>query len=591
MDDPSVSPKVQLELEALGASSALESAPREPDPAHVFQAILDGIPAPIFYKDAEGVYRGCNRAFVEYLGRSREEIIGMTVYDVAPRALAETYDAADRALLASRGVQVYESAVRYADGSIRDVVFHKGVYLNEDGEVGGQVGTILDVTARKRAEKAQRESEARLEYQALFDGLTGLPNRVLFERRLQEALASASADAGFALLFIDLDRFKSVNDTLGHGAGDALLQQVTARLAEHMRAGDTLARMGGDEFTCILGGVRDVEAAARVAERVLDACRAPFDIDGHEIFIGASVGVSLWPLHGEDASVLLRGADSAMYRAKTSGKDRYRVYSSDMASAAAEALTLEAALHRALERDELVLHYQPKLDAVTHRLIGFEALVRWNHPRRGLLQPGVFIPVAEKSGLIVRLGAWVLRRACEQTAAWRRAGLAPPPMAINVSARQFDDGAFIDHVAGILRELDLPADHLEIELTEGVIMRNVAESSHQLARLRVLGVRIAVDDFGTGYSSLSYLQRLPIDLLKIDRSFVKDMDARPSTLPLVHAIIELAHSLGLQVIAEGVETQEQLESLQRLTCDQIQGFLLGVPVTAEEAAARWLTAG
>ncbi len=237
--------------------------PAEPDPAHVFQAILDGIPAPIFYKDAEGVYRGCNRAFVEYLGRSREEIIGRTVYDVAPQALAETYDAADRALLASRGVQIYESAVRYADGSIRDVIFHKGVFLDERGEVGGQVGTILDITACKRAEKAQRESEERLAYQSLFDALTGLPNRVLFERRLKEALASASSDSGFALLFIDLDRFKSVNDTLGHGAGDALLQQVASRLAEHMRVGDTLARMGGDEFTCILGEVRDVEAAAR----------------------------------------------------------------------------------------------------------------------------------------------------------------------------------------------------------------------------------------------------------------------------------------------------------------------------------------
>ncbi len=286
--------------------------------------------------------------------------------------------------------------------------------------------------------------------------------------------------------------------------------------------------------------------------------------------------------------MLLRGADSAMYRAKTTGKDRYRVYSSDMASAAADALKIEAALHRALERDELVLHYQPKLDARTNRLRGFEALVRWRHPQRGLISPGVFLPVAEKSGLIVRLGAWVLRRACAQMVAWRRAGHAPPSMAINVSARQFDDGGFLAHVSGILRSLDLPAAHLEIELTEGAIMRNVAESSQQLARLRSLGVRIAVDDFGTGYSSLSYLQRLPIDLLKIDRSFVKDMDARPSTLPLVHAIIELAHSLGLQVIAEGVETAEQLDALQRLACDQVQGFFLGEPVSAEEAAARWL---
>ncbi|MFS8070966.1 MAG: putative bifunctional diguanylate cyclase/phosphodiesterase, partial [Byssovorax sp.] len=434
----------------------------------------------------------------------------------------------------------------------------------------------------------RRLAEERLEYQALFDALTGLPNRVLFERRLEEALSAASSEEGVALLFIDLDRFKAVNDTLGHGAGDALLRQVSARLAECMRVGDTLARIGGDEFTCVLREIRDVEAAATVAERVLDACRAPFDIDGNEIYIGASVGVSLWPLHGEDADMLLRGADSAMYRAKTTGKDRYRVYSSDMASAAADALKIEAALHRALERDELVLHYQPKLDARTNRLRGFEALVRRRHPQRGLISPGVFIPVAEKSGLIVRLGAWVLRRACEQMVAWRRAGHAPPSMAINVSARQFDDGGFLSHVSGILSELDLPAAHLEIELTEGAIMRNVAESSQQLARLRALGVRIAVDDFGTGYSSLSYLQRLPIDLLKIDRSFVKDMDARPSTLPLVHAIIELAHNLGLQVIAEGVETAEQLDALQRLACDQVQGFFLGEPVSAEEAAARWL---
>ncbi len=538
--------------------------------------ILDAVPIPIFFKDAAGVYRGCNRAFEEYIGRPRSEIVGRTVHELAPSDLAEVYHAADLALLREHGVQTYESQVRYADGSRRDVLFNKATFPGPAGEVAGLVGTILDVTDRKAA-------EARLQHQAFHDALTGLPNRALFMDRLGLALAAARrGPARVALVYLDLDRFKMVNDTLGHHAGDRLLQEVGRRLAAAVRDSDTMARMGGDEFCAIVPDVVDGAEAAAVAHRLAAALRPVVELQGHDLHVTASVGVALHPTDGEDPHTLLRCADAAMYQAKESGPNAVRLFSPGQRDD--RRLDFESKLHGAVERGELTLHYQPQTHLATSRLVGFEALLRWNHPTLGQVMPDRIIPVAEESGLVLPIGAWVLREACRQAAAWQRGG-RNLRVAVNVSARQLERGDFPDLVRETLRETGLEPALLEVELTESVAMRE--ESIARMASLRDTGVRIAIDDFGTGYSSLSCLRRMPVEALKIDRSFVREVE---DGSPLLEPIIRLAHGLGLRVVAEGVETHRQLRRLHELGCDLAQGYALGGPMPASLVEAR-LAAG
>jgi diguanylate cyclase (GGDEF)-like protein len=430
----------------------------------------------------------------------------------------------------------------------------------------------------------QRQLTDQLAHQAHHDALTGLPNRLLFQERLRQAIVHARrSETMVALLYIDLDRFKLINDTLGHASGDTLLQQVARRLRLSLREVDTLARISGDEFTVIATGLKNPQHAGLVAETALKALRDPFKSEDQELFVSASVGISIYPRDAVDAETLQRNADNAMYRAKSRGKNRFEYFVPEMSTSMSQRLEVETYLRRALERGEFCLHYQPQFDLQTGKLVGQEALLRWHHPKLGSISPDEFIPIAEENGLIVPIGTWVLQEACRQTSSWRRSGYPLKGVSVNVSALQFSRPDFVDTVDEVLDSTGLAPRFLELELTERLVIRDVRESAEKMAKLRSLGVQISVDDFGAGYSSLSYLQRLPIDILKLDRSFVEDFDDSGGNPSLVRGIVSLAHGLGIRVTAEGVETEEQLELVHHSGCDKVQGYLLGKPSPAGSA--------
>ena len=425
-------------------------------------------------------------------------------------------------------------------------------------------------------------NRARIERRAQHDELTGLPNRSLFLDRLSRAVAHARRNnTTVGVLFIDLDRFKTVNDTYGHHAGDQLLLAVAARMQGSLREEDTVARLGGDEFAVLLAHVKDFDGIVTVAEKLMSVFAAPFDLANEPTLMTPSIGVAVYPQDGEEPHELVASADTAMYRAKERGRNTYEIFSPSLRTIAHDRVALEAALASALERDELVLHYQPKVDFATGRIVGAEALVRWNHPELGLLFPGDFIPVAEQSGLVVALGAAVLRNACAQNKEWQRAGLPVVPVSVNVSARQFRAG-IVDTAASALRLTGLDARWLELELTESAAVESLEITTGAIEDLRNMGIYCALDDFGTGYCSLKYLSELPITTLKIDKSFVQAVSARDASI--VSAIISLGHGLGLKIVAEGVETAEQFECLARQGCDEVQGYLFSKPVPAEDFA-------
>jgi diguanylate cyclase (GGDEF)-like protein/PAS domain S-box-containing protein len=431
----------------------------------------------------------------------------------------------------------------------------------------------------------QRQLSDQLAYQAHHDALTGLSNRLLFQERLRQEIAQARrAGTMLALLYVDLDRFKLINDTLGHASGDEILRQVAWRLKSCLRDGDTLARISGDEFTVTAAGLKNPQDASVVAETILKALRAPFQAENQELYVTASVGISVYPRDAIDAETLQRNADSAMYRAKSRGKNRFEYFLAELSASRRQRLELEACLRRALERGEFSLHYQPQFDLHSGKLVGQEALLRWTHPKLGSVPPDQFIPVAEENELIVPIGTWVLQEACRQTSAWRKAGYPLKGIAVNVSAVQFSRPDFVRTIDEVLKHSGMEPRFLELELTESLIIRDVRESANKMAQLRALGVQISVDDFGTGYSSLSYLQRLPIDILKLDRSFVEEFKTEGSgSSSLVQGIVTLAHGLGIRVTAEGVETQQQLDLVHHSGCDKVQGYLLGRPSPAASA--------
>jgi diguanylate cyclase (GGDEF)-like protein len=434
------------------------------------------------------------------------------------------------------------------------------------------VVTLRDITARKAVEDQIR-------YHATHDVLTGLPNRALFDDRLSTALRqSARHQDMIAVLFLDLDRFKIINDTLGHTIGDTLLVALSRRLRETVRAEDTVARMGGDEFIFILRGLKSAEDAVKPAQKILDAIRPPFHVGGHELHVTASVGISLHPADGPGADQLLKCADLALYRAKERGRDRIQLYNPALNVRVFEQMVLEGRLRRAIEQCQFVLLYQPQIELDSGELVGFEALLRWRHPELGLVPPDEFVPLAEESGLIEPLGRWVLRTACLQHRAWREAHLPPVRLAVNMSARQFQRNGLEERIREVLAETGMEASCLELELTESVLMQEGDHTASLLAKLSELGIGLALDDFGTGYSSLSYLKRFPITRVKIDRSFVRDIATSEGDAAVARAVIAMAHGLGVDVVAEGIETLEQLAVLRRYECDEGQGYLLGRPV-------------
>ncbi len=447
---------------------------------------------------------------------------------------------------------------------------------NEAGEITHFIAVKEDVTERKHY-------ESQILHQANHDALTQLPNRNLLQDRLAQALAYVRRhERGLAVLFIDLDYFKNINDSLGHNAGDSLLKLAAVRLAGCVRDGDTVSRQGGDEFAVILADVAAEEDVTLVTRKILHAMSEPFNVEGHELFVTCSIGIALYPKDGEDGQTLLKNADAALYRAKDMGRNNSQFYTAEMNVKAMERLMLENSLRHALERREFLVYYQPRVDLRSGEITGMEALVRWQHPEQGLVSPARFIPVAEECGVIVPLGEWVLRTACAQNKAWQRAGLKPVCVAVNLSARQFRQQDLVAVVAGILKETDLDPAYLELEITESLIMQNVEATIDTLTRLKAMGVRFAIDDFGTGYSSLSYLKRFPIDMLKIDQSFVRDITTDPDDAAIAKTIISMAHDMGLTVIAEGVETEEQKAFLRLRQCDEMQGYFFSRPVPAEE---------
>ena len=479
-----------------------------------------------------------------------------------------------------------EYRYRRADGSYAVVIDRAFILRDDRGKALRMIGSMMDITARKQAEE-------KISHLAYYDALTELPNRSLFEDRLPQALSLARRNEQMvAVMLLDLDRFKNINDTLGHSTGDLLLRGVAERLTGCLRASDTVARFAGDGFAVLLTQISRKQDARKIAKRteknaleiaqnILEALKAPFSVDGHELYPTASIGISVYPDDGADPQALLRNAGAALHAVKEQGGNGYQFYTENMNARAVEQLTLESGLRRALEREEFVLYYQPQVDIIGGQILAVEALIRWQSPELGFVSPGDFIPLAENNGLIVPIGEWTLRTACAQNRAWQEEGLPPLRMSVNLSPRQFEQPNLIDTVARVLEETGLGPQYLEFELTEGSIMRNAERAIITLRKLKEMQIQIAIDDFGSGYSSLSYLKRFPIDRLKIDQSFVRDATADPTDAAIIMAIITLAQNLRLKVIAEGVETDEQLRFLRLLRCDEMQGWLFSKAIPAE----------
>ena len=530
----------------------------------------------VIVMDRDGLIEYVNAAFEKITGFSKEEVIGRkgSVTGSGHRA-QDSDNALWQKLLA--GEVVSDVLInRRKDGSL----YYEENTITPIKDNGGNITHFIssgkDITERM-------QTEERLQYLVHHDALTELPNRALFMDRLGQTLARAQwHDRAVAVLFLDLDRFKMINDTLGHEAGDRSLQRLSKRLSACVHEGDTVARVGGDEFAIVIDNIALADSVAIVARKILEALSRPFVIDGHEFYVTTSIGISLYPEDGADAQTLLKHADIAMYRSKEQGRNTYQFYSAHMSTKAFERLNLETSLRHALEREEFRLHYQPQVDLESGRVTGVEALLRWQHPDLGLVAPVDFIPLLEETGLILPVGEWVLWTACTQIRSWQEAGLEPVRMAINLSGRQFDEPHLVDRITEIMREAGLDPIWLEFEITESVLMKNESLTMEAFQALEAAGVRLAIDDFGTGYSSLSYLKRFPIDTIKIDRSFIRDVTVDPDDAAIAQAIIAMGRSLKLHVIAEGVETQEQLAFLREQQCHGMQGYLFSRPVPAEE---------
>jgi diguanylate cyclase (GGDEF)-like protein/PAS domain S-box-containing protein len=545
-----------------------------------FRQLAEHIPQVFWMTDAD-------QKRLIYASPAYERVTGHTLAELQadPRSWLDTIHEEDRDRVrlarrreASGGGYDIEYRVVHADGTVRWIHDRAFPVRDATGRVYRIAGIGEDITERKQA-------EARLVQLAHYDALTGLPNRALFNDRLQQTLQQARRDDWIVgVLFLDLDRFKLVNDTLGHAFGDCLLRQVSERIGQCLRPGDIAGRLGGDEFAVILPGLAEPQNAGLVAERILKALALPFDLDGAETYVSASIGIALYPADGEDGDALMRNADAAMYGAKQLGRNNCQYYTAEMNERATAKLQLETRLRRALERGEFLLHFQPRTSIASGEIAGLEALLRWRPPGNGLVPPGDFIPLLEETGLIVPVGEWVVRAACAQIGAWRDAGLEPAPVAINVSARQLAQKDFCETLGRALAEHAVEPRWIEIEITESSLMQNPEDAVTLLRRIRALGIRLAVDDFGTGYSSLGYLKRLPLDALKIDRSFIRDTTTNPDDAAITRTVTALAHALGLKVVAEGVETQDQLAFLGEIGCDEAQGFLLSPPVPAGECA-------
>lgn len=540
--------------------------------ATVFENTTEGV----MIADGKGKIISVNRAFSAITGYREDELIGKTAAILkSGRQDKQFYDTMWKSITET-GYWKGEIWNRRKNGDIYPEWLNISAVRDGRGEVTHHVAVFSDISAIK-------ESESKLNHLAHHDPLTGLPNRLLLNARMHQSMAHARRNSTMvAVMFLDLDKFKNVNDTLGHPIGDLLLQEVAQRLNACLREEDTVSRLGGDEFVILLESLHDTLFASYVAHKINAALSEKFILEQHEIFISCSIGISIFPNDGVDITALFKNADSALYRSKEQGRNNYQYYTEDLSIRAMERLLMENDLRYALKRNELVLHYQPQVDLYNGSIIGMEALLRWQHPKRGLMPPGDFITLAEETGLIHPIGEWVLRTACARLKAWMDDGLPKVRISVNLSLVQFKQNNLAEIVAAALHDSKLPPECLELELTESMIMQDAENTILILRKIKALGVKIAIDDFGTGYSSLSYLKRLPIDRIKIDQSFVRNITSDPADAAVSQAIISMSHSLNLSTIAEGVETEAQMEFLRSRNCNEIQGFHFSRPVPEQE---------
>lgn len=542
----------------------------------LFAQVFENSGEAILITDVDRHIVAINPAFTQITGYTREEVVGKDPKLLSSgRQTAEFYQSMWKSINET-GRWQGEIWNRRKDGEIFPEWLSIGTVRDEKGEIANYISIFNDITHRK-------ESERHIQFLAHYDSLTRLPNRVLFGDRILQALAATKrSKKKAALLFLDLDRFKSINDSLGHLAGDQLLQSVASRLKSCVREMDTICRQGGDEFMILLNEIDRSEDAAHVAQKIVAAMSEPHFVGNSNLVVTFSIGISLYPDDAQDSHALVKNADAAMYHAKEKGRNNFQFFTPDMNAEASERLSLESDLRRAVQMGQFTLHYQPQIDNHSGKLVGIEALIRWRHPERGLVPPGKFIPIAEDCGLIGAMGEWVLKTACAQNRKWQEMGMPKVPVAVNISAMQFLQKDFKETVARVLHDSGLESGYLELELTESITVKEIDKTVHLLNELKMMGVLVSIDDFGTGYSSLSYLKRFPIDKLKIDQSFVRDIGTDADDAAIVQTIISMGHGLRLKVIAEGVETAEQLAFLKERGCDEIQGYYFSKPLTVED---------
>ncbi len=543
-----------------------------------YESLFENATEGIFQTTPDGRYLSANPALARIYGHTTPDALISHLHDIEHQLYVQPERRAEfvRLMQEQGTVRNFESQVYTRDGSIIWISENARVVRHADGSVQFYEGTVVDITER-------REHEAALEYQAHHDSLTGLPNRALLPDRIEQAIAQAGRSGKqVAVVFVDLDHFKLINDSLGHHVGDRLLLEVASRLKTCVRGNDTVVRQGGDEFVLVLAEQQGEDDILAVVSRLLDAVSQPWTDNGQEYGLSCSIGVSCFPQDGDESGALLRSADAAMYQAKASGRSTYHFYTPELNQAVSERLELENSLRHALEREEFRVYYQPRIDVASSRIVGAEALIRWDCPGKGIVPPDSFISIAEETGLIIPIGQWILREACRQNSAWRRAGLPPIAVSVNLSPIQFRHTGLVDSVAAALTEAGLDPKSLELEVTESFVMHDAERINVAMQSLKALGVDIAVDDFGTGYSSLSYLKRFPVDRLKVDKSFVRDIDSDPDDAAIVRAIITLGHALNLRVVAEGVETAAHLDYLKLHGCDEVQGYYFSRPVPASQ---------
>ena len=547
--------------------------------------ILDYIHDSIISTDINGDINNWNNGSRILFGYEANEMLGKNIL--------ETFDNKNKysleeifSLLKEKGKLDLEAFMFKKDRTRIICDISLSVSRNENGEVDGYIGYIQDITDQKRVKSLLEEQTEQLKYQAHHDALTDLPNRTLFKDRLSQAIAySKRNDEQFALLFIDLDQFKKINDSLGHDVGDKVLIEAASRLQSVLREEDTLARLGGDEFTIILRNINNIQAASHVAQRVVNIMKETIKINKQNLYVTSSIGISIFPDDSSKGENLIKFADVAMYKAKDEGRNNFQFYSSEMTSSAFERVVMESNLKIAIKEDQFVVHYQPQFTTKNKKLVGMEALVRWNHPTLGLIPPGKFIPIAEENGLIIDIDNIVMRKAMSQFRKWYDANLIPGVLSLNLAMKQLEKKEYLPELITTMSELSFLPRWLELEVTEGQVMKNAELSIKKLKQIHNMGIEIAIDDFGTGYSSLSYLKKLPLDKLKIDQSFIRDIPEDEDDMAITQAIIALGKSLNLTLIAEGVETKEQQEFLIENDCDLIQGYFFSRPIPAEEIEA------